>query len=441
MRLMFLMAALLMVSACGTQLGRKECLYSRPVTTQQSYCAKQAQPTCSSYCDNYGCRTNCIGGGYCEQTSYRTVTVNQCQQYACKAGYISANGGCYTQAELDARAENARERAINRARNANDSGASLAVIGYNYEYGENDYVADLTTARTLYEEACGLGSGYGCNRMGLYYQGGRVVTQDYARAIGYFERSCGVGDPYGCYNAARYYDDIAPSGPDHVKAAVNYRQACDQGHTRGCGYLAIKTYNGQGVAADRAAARRIINNAVSVNAADLQAEPDSETYQKRDAWLKATRANIYRADLPSPATQYQSGDYVGALRVGLERLAAIEQGVREGVLPRTDAGVERGNVSWYALFTRDFALAEREGRRGVEIAPDTVFIAAHLAHALMLQGKTAEADALYDRHRGAILPTHENIPWEQMVLGDFDALTAAGITHPHMAVVRARLGG
>ena len=58
----------------------------------------------------------------------------------------------------------------------------------------------------------------------------------------------------------------------------------------------------------------------------------------------------------------------------------------------------------------------------------------NLAHALMLQGKIADADALYLGNRGEIVG--QDI-WEQVILADFAALRKAGINHPHMAEIEA----
>ncbi len=122
-----------------------------------------------------------------------------------------------------------------------------------------------------------------------------------------------------------------------------------------------------------------------------------------------------------------------------EEGAWIEAMFAKGTLSSAAAAEWFGGLAGGALSARDFARAEAAARRGLELDPEQKWIATHIAHALMLQDRLAEADAIYDAHRGVQLP-QSGESWEQTVADEFDSLRSSGITHPHMDAVLARFG-
>ncbi len=137
-------------------------------------------------------------------------------------------------------------------------------------------------------------------------------------------------------------------------------------------------------------------------------------------------------------TPFAAGDYQGALRESSKRVIAASAFVLTGDLDAASVASEYGSQAWRALFAQEYMVAESSSRRGLEIDPSQVWIATNLAHALMFQDRIAEADAIYDAHRGAVLVEDQGLTWEAVVADDFAQLRAAGFVHPHMDEVLAR---
>lgn len=426
----------LILSACET--SRKECAYSRTVTTQQPYCSKEAPQTCSNYCDSYGCRQNCSGGGYCVETSYRTVTSEQCQSYRCQAGYIAVGDSCLTQAEIDERKVRSEQRAINAALKADDSGYLLSAIAYDYQTGTDGRPLDMPKAIKLYEQACTLGSGYSCNALGLFFHDGKVVEQDLLRSIQLKRRACDLGSQYGCYNLGMHYDASSVIS-DHVQATAAFEQACEGGHTYGCAYYALNLFNGKGIAADKDLSKATINSAYSSAKDALNDAPEDSALKRGVDFLYGTRANIYLAELPNPYTAFAEGRYDEALGVSDQRIDGAQALLNAGYISSAEVAVELGMKSWRALFAQDFAAAQAASERGVSLAPDKIWIHSNRAHALMFQGQDDAAAAIYLQYKGTNIPEQYDRLWEVVINEDFDALSAAGLSHPQMAEIREAL--
>ncbi|MDD7514949.1 MAG: sel1 repeat family protein, partial [Campylobacter lanienae] len=50
----------------------------------------------------------------------------------------------------------------------------------------------------LYQKACDAGDPYGCVLLGILYEVGEGVRQDYAMAKEYYGKACDLGDQLGC---------------------------------------------------------------------------------------------------------------------------------------------------------------------------------------------------------------------------------------------------
>lgn len=93
-----------------------------------------------------------------------------------------------------------------------------------------------------------------------------------------------------------------------------------------------------------------------------------------------------------------------------------------------------GNLSWYALFSQDFSLAEASAQKAIQTHPSADWVHTNLALALLYQGKYEAAKAIYEARRGK--PYQNNGTWTEVFLTDLDALEKEGITHPDVAKVR-----
>jgi TPR repeat protein len=98
--------------------------------------------------------------------------------------------------------------------------------------------------------ACDLGSGSGCEHLGLLYATGKGVARDDGRATKEYVRSCELGDARGCYNAGLMSDDGRGTPRDHSRAAAYYEEACALGSSTACTNLGFLYENGRGVAKD-----------------------------------------------------------------------------------------------------------------------------------------------------------------------------------------------
>lgn len=126
-----------------------------------------------------------------------------------------------------------------------------------------------------------------------------------------------------------------------------------------------------------------------------------------------------------------------AATTGAALISEWEAALAEGLADPAAAAPDFVNLSWYAILARDFTGAEEAARRSMELQPSWSS-EVNLAHALMLQDRLAEADAIYDSHRGE-RRDFDGRRWEDIVAGDFAAFRANGVVHPHMDVVLERL--
>jgi len=80
-----------------------------------------------------------------------------------------------------------------------------------------------------------------------------------------------------------------------------------------------------------------------------------------------------------------------------------------------------GSLSWYYLFTKEHKLSEQAAYKTLEIDSTFTFVKTNLGHALLFQGKTAEAEKIY----GELI--NESELYTAALLDDFDQFERAGI--------------
>lgn len=75
--------------------------------------------------------------------------------------------------------------------------ASCIVLGLSYEIGYG-VRQDYFKAKELYEKACNDGVASGCYNLGTMYNNGNGVRQDYFKAKEFFGKACDLKNEFGC---------------------------------------------------------------------------------------------------------------------------------------------------------------------------------------------------------------------------------------------------
>ena len=96
-------------------------------------------------------------------------------------------------------------------------------------------------------------------------------------------------------------------------------------------------------------------------------------------------------------------------------------------------------LAWYQLFVRNFAGSLASSDQAVKLNPKDLAAQTNRAHALLFLGRTKDAETIYLQHRGEKVFSGSDEKWETAILGDFDDLERAGITHPEFARLRGLL--
>ena len=88
-------------------------------------------------------------------------------------------------------------------------------------------------------------------------------------------------------------------------------------------------------------------------------------------------------------------------------------------------------LSWFYLFNKDFYLAEQTVRKALEIDSRRIGIKTYLAHALLFQGKTGEAETMYNQLTRTISKDLDTYSSE--ILTEFGFFEKTGIIPPSVA--------
>ena len=98
-----------------------------------------------------------------------------------------------------------------------------------------------------------------------------------------------------------------------------------------------------------------------------------------------------------------------------------------------------GTLAWYQVLNKEPAAGEKSAREALQFTPDSMMANINLAHALLLTGKRAEAEAIYKAMRP--LTGADGRSMRDVILEDFDAIEAAGISNAAIPELRQTLGG
>jgi TPR repeat protein len=121
----------------------------------------------------------------------------------------------------------------------------------------------LDLAARSFQRGCDQGHAAACNNLGLAYQSGRGVAEDFEQARTAFQRACGEGFAEGCSNEGVLHEQGLGVAKNLGDAQRLYLQACRRGSALGCSNLGALYAEGRGVAANPGEAARFFAEACS----------------------------------------------------------------------------------------------------------------------------------------------------------------------------------
>jgi hypothetical protein len=121
----------------------------------------------------------------------------------------------------------------------------------------------LALAARLFQRGCDQGHAAACNNLGLAYQSGRGVAENFEQARTAFQRACSEGFAEGCSNEGVLHEQGLGVPKNLGDAQRLYLQACQHGSALGCSNLGALYAEGRGVEADSGQAARFFAEACS----------------------------------------------------------------------------------------------------------------------------------------------------------------------------------
>jgi len=91
--------------------------------------------------------------------------------------------------------------------------------------------------------------------LGLIYDNGEGVRQDYSKAVQWYEKAANQGMPDAQFNLGLMYYNGKGVRQDYSKAAQWYEKAANQGYASAQSNLGVMYYNGKGVRQNTATAK------------------------------------------------------------------------------------------------------------------------------------------------------------------------------------------
>ncbi len=155
---------------------------------------------------------------------------------------------------------------------------------------------------------------------------------------------------------------------------------------------------------------------------------DGQTHFFQD-WAQVLR-NIAQVKDSTEAKK----DFVHVVRAGHLLAETCDSLQHLGEQIKTLAMQQYGSLSWWALFYRDYPLAERAALRCLALDPEQLYVYTNLGHAYLLRGDLQNAKAAYLHLKGKKEGGGKD--YKIVLAEDFQALEAESITHRDMAEVR-----
>jgi TPR repeat protein len=237
-------------------------------------------------------------------------------------------------------------------------------------------------------------------------------------AFALFQAGAIHGDATSMYNIGVFYQHGYGVPRDYAKAREWYEKAAAKDNELAMGNLGALFVNGLGVPQDYTKAREWYEKAA--NKGDANAKIALERLPMREAAM--------------------AGRYDEALRLAESFAAKFEaEETRRDGRPGEQTAGELQQMTWYALFAKDYTKALAVAVHAHALFPDNLGIETNRAHALMFTGHDEEAKALYLAHKGEVREPSGKL-WEQIIAQDFAEFRKAGLTHPLMADIEKELG-
>lgn len=175
-------------------------------------------------------------------------------------------------------------------------------IGVMYESGtgvEQDY----TQALEWYEKAADLGQITAMGNIGALYMDGNGVEQDYAKALEWYEKAADLGNAYAMNDIGFMYYVGNGVEQDYTQAAEWFERAFENGNSTGASNVGRMYFDGVGVEQDYAMALQWYEKAVDMGHAGAMNEL-GWMYQNglgvEEDWSKAFEYYKMAADLEEP---------------------------------------------------------------------------------------------------------------------------------------------
>ena len=210
--------------------------------------------------------------------------------------------------------------------------------------------------------------------LGVFHENGIGVPQDYAKARSGTRKAAAKDYAAAMNNLGRFYEHGEGVPQDYGKAREWYEKAAAKDSSDAMLNLGALFVNGLGVPQDYTKAREWYEKAADKG--DASAKMALERLPMREAAMV--------------------GRYDEALRLA-EAFAAkleAEETKRDGRPGEQTAG-ELQQMTWYALFAKDYAKALAVADHAHALFPDNLGIEINRAHVLMFMGHDEEAKALY----------------------------------------------
>src|SRR6516164_2285299 len=328
---------------------------------------------------------------------------------------------------------------------------AMALLGTFYENGQG-VPQDYAKARDWYERAADKGDAFATTNLGRLYVIGLGGAEDYAKARELYEKAADKGDAVAMFNLGALYHQTQ----DYANAREWFEKAADKSDARAMTNL-VKLYaNGDGVTQDYAKARELYEKAADkgdavamFNLGALYANGDGVTQDDAKAreWFKkaadkgdaSAKANLEQLSIREA---FGAGRYAEALQLQEALAAKVEAAEikRDGQYGK-DTAQALNEVTWYALFARDFTKALAVAERAHAFIPDDHRFEISRAHALMFLERGEESKALYLAHKGKLISEQDGQRlWERVIAEDFAEFRKVGLTHPMMAEIEKELG-
>ncbi len=133
----------------------------------------------------------------------------------------------------------------------NGDAEALFIMGVRYELGKG-VEQDYTKAFEWFQKAADQENHEAANSLGILYEHGRGVEQDYAKALAWYRKSAELGYHGASYNIGVMYADGLGVEKDAAKEAEWYRKAAEHGIPQAQYNLSNLYYQGEGVPKDYA---------------------------------------------------------------------------------------------------------------------------------------------------------------------------------------------